>query len=215
MWFSWVTLLLLLGMAAVTFAVTQLLSWKHTVWRRYFALRDFADSRGLKLHIKPAAMDRLPGSLAGLSPPPRARWNFHGPTMSLLRLHSGTETYNLALIRFTDRWPTTAFRPANLPSSLWDRLPMFSYPSPYGSHRFTLHGVDPPAARQLRCPPCRALLPADLGLLLDENVMVIDFSSRPFDPIELGRMVSLGQQLVRALSVLKASGDQPAGNEPA
>jgi hypothetical protein len=193
---SWFTLAALLLLTAVTLGVTQLLSWKHTRWRRYFALRDFADARGLRLSIAAQTLDCLPPMLAQLSPSPRPRWIFTGPTMSLLRLHVGVETFNLLLIKTTDQWPATALRPTNHPRSLFDQLPLHSYPSPYGSHRFTLHGVDPRPARRLSDSPCRALLPADLGLLIDGNMLVIDFSSRPFDTIELGRMISLGQQLV-------------------
>ena len=41
----------------------------------------------------------------------------------------------------------------------------------------------------------RALLPADLSLLRIDEDLVIDFSNRPFDPIELGRMLSMLDQL--------------------
>jgi hypothetical protein len=47
----------------------------------------------------------------------------------------------------------------------------------------------------------RALLPPDIGMLLHGQYMVLDFSSRPFDGIELGRMVALAEQLEQHIPV--------------
>jgi hypothetical protein len=41
-----------------------------------------------------------------------------------------------------------------------------------------------------------ALLPADIGLLLVEQNLVLDFSSRPFDPLEMQRIDALAEQIV-------------------
>ena len=45
----------------------------------------------------------------------------------------------------------------------------------------------------------RSLLPADVGLLLIGRQLLLDFSDRPFDSIEFGRMMSLTDQLVKHL----------------
>ena len=40
-----------------------------------------------------------------------------------------------------------------------------------------------------------ALLPHDLGLVLQGRRLILDFSTRPFDGIELSRIVALVEQL--------------------
>lgn len=202
MQFSWYTFFGLVALAAGPLAMTQFLSSRYTVWRRKFVLRDFAAERGLKLLRSKALPRSLPPSVAGITPGPKARWHFSDAALSLVRLQTGTETFNVLLLKINGNWPATALRPSAHAGSLFDKLELFSYPSPYSTLRFTLHGVDAPAARKLSDSPCRGLLPADLGLLLEGGAMLIDFSARPFDPIELGRMIALAQQLVGAVPAL-------------
>jgi hypothetical protein len=45
----------------------------------------------------------------------------------------------------------------------------------------------------------RALTPPNVGLLLHGQRLILDFSHRPFDEIELTRMTSLAEQLVAHL----------------
>ena len=59
-----------------------------------------------------------------------------------------------------------------------------------------LDGTDSAAARVVSKSMLRSLLPADLGLLLHGRRLVLDFSDRPFDAIEFGRMLALADQLV-------------------
>jgi len=47
----------------------------------------------------------------------------------------------------------------------------------------------------------RSLLPPDVGLLLHGRHLVLDFSDRPFDAIEFGRMLALADQLAARLPV--------------
>jgi hypothetical protein len=68
--------------------------------------------------------------------------------------------------------------------------------------RFIVFGTDSAAARALSKSHARALLPPDVGLLLHGRHVVLDFSTRPFDGIELGRMVALAEQLVQHLPVV-------------
>jgi hypothetical protein len=44
-----------------------------------------------------------------------------------------------------------------------------------------------------------ALLPPDVGLLLAGENLVLDFSTRPFDPLELQRVDALAEQIVMHL----------------
>ena len=99
-------------------------------------------------------------------------------------------------------WPATGLRPAHLPASLLDQFSLSSYPRMGETDRFVVFGTDSAAARALSKSHARALLPPDIGLLLHGRHLVLDFSTRPFDGIELGRMVALADQLVRHLPVV-------------
>ncbi|MEA2734569.1 MAG: hypothetical protein QOE14_1020, partial [Humisphaera sp.] len=99
-------------------------------------------------------------------------------------------------------WPATGLRPANQPASLLDQFSLSSYPRMGETDRFIVFGTDSAAARALSKSHARALLPPDVGLLLHGRHVVLDFSTRPFDGIELGRMVALAEQLVQHLPVV-------------
>ncbi|MEA2707785.1 MAG: hypothetical protein QOF78_386, partial [Phycisphaerales bacterium] len=96
----------------------------------------------------------------------------------------------------------TGLRPANQPASLLDQFSLSSYPRMGETDRFIVFGTDSAAARALSKSHARALLPPDVGLLLHGRHVVLDFSTRPFDGIELGRMVALAEQLVQHLPVV-------------
>jgi hypothetical protein len=96
-------------------------------------------------------------------------------------------------------WPATGLRPANAPASLLDQFSLSSYPRMGDIARFIVFGTDSQAARMISKSEMRALLPPDIGLLLHGHHLVLDFSARPFDGIELGRMVALADQLVQHL----------------
>jgi len=54
------------------------------------------------------------------------------------------------------------------------------------------------AARKI-ADKMRTLFPADLGFLVYNRSMLIDFSSRHFDTIEFDRMIALSEQLLQHL----------------
>lgn len=203
--FSWLVLLTLLVMLGVSVAafIWQMRRWTtHQGWR---ALLDWSRERGFKLSRpdKPAGepFDRLPearvmtrlesGPVAGMqivtasaaAPNQPARWH--------------------VLVRqLQSSWPPTGLRPAAAPGSLLDHFSLSSYPRMGEVERFIVFGTDSEAARILSRSQARALLPADIGLLLHGRQMVLDFSTRPFDGIELGRMVALAEQLIQHLPVV-------------
>jgi hypothetical protein len=93
-----------------------------------------------------------------------------------------------------------ALRPADQELNLIDLLPLSEYASMTLGERFVVYGADSSAARALVDSPAPTLLPKDLGLIFTEHHAVLDFSSRPFDPIEFGRMISVSEQLARVLA---------------
>ena len=96
-------------------------------------------------------------------------------------------------------WAVTGLRPTHAKASLIDLFSMMSFPGMGETERFVVFGVDSTAAKHLSRSQARALLPPDIGLLLAGTHPVLDFSTRPFDPIELGRMNALAEQLVTHL----------------
>lgn len=202
MHFSWINFGLLAIIAVGTVAMVELLSRRYTRWRRYFKLRDFADENKLRLVRDGQLPTLLPQRVSKLARGTKTRWHFADDGMAILRLQTDQQTYNLILFALNANWPATAFRPSSQPTTLMERLELFSYPSAYGTQRFTLHGVDPAASRKLSESRCRALLPSDLSLMLEGSTLMIDFSSRPFDPIEFGRMIALIRQIATAVPPL-------------
>jgi len=96
-------------------------------------------------------------------------------------------------------WTPTGLRPVITKASVLDLFSLSSFPGMGEVERFVIFGVDSAPARILSRSEARALLPPDVGLLLAGNHLVLDFSNRPFDPIELGRMAALAEQLVTRL----------------
>jgi hypothetical protein len=104
-------------------------------------------------------------------------------------------TWNLLVRTIGGEWPPTGLRPANAASSALDLFSLTSFPTLAGTERFIAYGTDSSAARVLSRSMLRSLLPPDVGLLLHGGHLVLDFSGRPFDTIEFGRMLALAEQL--------------------
>ena len=203
--FSWLVLLkllLLLGVSVAVFA-WQVRRWTtHRGWR---ALLDWSRERGFRL----SRPDRPAGEPFDRLREARVTTVLEsGPTSAMQLVASSDAAPNQpvrwhVLVRdLPSAWPPTGLRPTHAPSSLLDQFSLSSYPRMGESERFIIFGTDSHAARVLSKGQARALLPPDIGLLLHGRHMVLDFSTRPFDGIELGRMVALADQLVQHLPVV-------------
>jgi hypothetical protein len=95
--------------------------------------------------------------------------------------------------------PPAALRPANLPSgsSVIDLYRLTAFHS-LSNDRFAILAIDATTGVRLSNSSARALLPSDIGLLLTDQYLVLDFSTRPFDPVELDRMISVAEQVCAA-----------------
>lgn len=114
-------------------------------------------------------------------------------------------TWNLLIRSFGGEWPPTGLRPTNAAASALDLFSLSSFPTLAGTERFIAYGTDSSAARVLSKSMLRSLLPPDVGLLLHGGHLVLDFSGRPFDTIEFGRMLSLADQLANHVPPLGAA----------
>jgi hypothetical protein len=214
------TLLIMLGGSIAMFA---LLIRRWTSRRQWLSLAEWARQRGLKLRARDLTLmpeplvelqrvdarmrlqladnegmsivqfdteerERAPrlaaesGDVVIESASSRPRWNV------LLRKLSNGRTH-----------PPAALRPANLPSgaSVVDLFRLTPFHS-LSNDRFAMLAIDATTAQRMANSSARALLPADVGLLLTDQYLVIDFSTRPFDPVELDRMISVSEQICGA-----------------
>jgi hypothetical protein len=117
--------------------------------------------------------------------------------VALLQVQTGPEQrWNLLLSKRPARQAVTAgMRPAAAAASVLDLAGLSEFPSLSIGTRFTVLAKSSSAAHALSDSASRTLLPADIGLLLAEDWLLLDFSTRPFDPIELDRMLALAKQL--------------------
>jgi hypothetical protein len=205
----------LLGLLVV-FLASSAMFWAHvqrwTYNRNWVALGDWANRNGFKLHR--ARRARVPEPLASLTiPPPRALVAMTGKRTQLLQMDTPTDAaghaasapqrWNVLVRELEVEWPATALRPGTHERSLVDLFGLASFPALLSSDRQTIHGADSSAARAVVASMLMALLPQDLGLILHGRRLILDFSTRPFDGIELSRIVSLTEQLADRLPPLK------------
>jgi hypothetical protein len=91
-------------------------------------------------------------------------------------------------------------RPAQHDRSLLDLFTLHTYPSLLPPERFVVVAHDADSGKSLAASPAGALLPADVGLLFWDDQLVLDFTHRPFDPIEFSRMLTVSDQVLQQLS---------------
>lgn len=96
-------------------------------------------------------------------------------------------------------WTPTALRPAGAASSFVDLYSLASFPLMGETQRFVVFGTDSTPARKLSKSSVRSLLPPDVGMLLTGRHLLLDFSNRPFDPIEFERMEALAASVTAHL----------------
>ncbi|CAN5578555.1 hypothetical protein BH20VER1_BH20VER1_31710 [soil metagenome] len=199
--FSWrilLTLLLVLGVSVAVF-VWQVRRWTtHRGWR---ALLDWSRERGFRL----SRPDAPAGEPFERLTPTRVTTRLESGKTQAFQMLLGAEAqpsrWHVLVRQIAAHWPPTALRPANVQVSLVDQFSLSGYPRMGEVERFVVFGTDSEAARALSQSHARALLPPDIGLLLHGRHMVLDFSARPFDGIELGRMVALADQLEQHLPI--------------
>jgi hypothetical protein len=223
LWITFVVLLTLAVTFAASWWMFFALAHRWTDARPWQALSDWSKERGFRFIRGPASPTDL-SAQPPLPPPlnllhdrqPWATFSLVNPRQQLIafRWHApplppeahtdagprpdpdGWSPGHILLQTIDDAWPPTGLRPAEHAISLLDALAPGGGGSIHGStERFAAIGDDPVAQRKLTASSVRALLPADVGFLLIGNTMLLDFSARPFDPIELDRMLSVANQV--------------------
>ncbi len=126
-------------------------------------------------------------------------------TTSIYRMHSvardtRVQTWHV-LVRHVDGYSTPiALRPATAAVSLVDLMQLQLFPKLSSETRFNVYGLRAIDARQLATGPSRALLPPDIGLIRNADAIILDFTTRPFDPVELSRVCDVAKQIAEQLA---------------
>lgn len=209
----------------LVFGVSCAVFWAHVQrWTRnqwWFAPREWAAENSFTLHGR-RKRPGVPMPLAGLTlPPPVATVALTDSRSAFLQLSTPAplladaigagptsdsarpRRWNVLVRELDAEWPATALRPAHAETSLVDLFELAGFPALLASERFTAHGVDPSAARALAKSTITALMPKDLGLILQGRRMVLDFSGRRFDAIDLSRLLALADQLAAHLPAVR------------
>lgn len=212
---SWqisVTVLLVLaavlGTSCATYAALVRRATSHRQW---VALSDWARDAGYRFascdpQRPPPPLDQLPAGRAAV------RMCLTGPQGTLLEVQTALPAgpdgapslgsqprWHLLVRTIPGVWRPTGLRPAHERLSFLDLYSLSSYPLLGTGERFVVFGSDSAEARRLSDSMSRSLLPPNVGLLLHGGTMVLDFSERPFDPLEFTRMIALADQLVQRL----------------
>ncbi len=202
--FSWVIFLTLVVIFAASVTTFYLLVRRWTTQRQWVSLAEWAQQR--RFRFRPAELSQLPAVLEPLkNHGAQVRLHLSDGQMILLQLQTDpppgkrdVNRWNVLIQRSAPRLGAAAgLRPAAAPASLLDLLGFSQFPSLAVGHRFAVLATSSSSARAVAESALRTLAPADIGLLLAEDCLVLDFSARPFDPIELDRMIALAQQLER------------------
>jgi hypothetical protein len=209
--FSWpvaLTLLVVLGASAIMFRVL-VLRW--TVYHRWAELGRWADENGMTLQgLNDSTL--VPPLDAIKNPAPTPVLSIVSSKMAMIEMRTAHEKrtdtsqytrWHAVVKKIDTPWLPTGLRPRANPSSLLDLFPLTSFPSMLPPERFVIFGTDSTAARLLAQSKLPALLPADIGLLLHGDTVIIDFSSRPFDTIELSRLTAVIDQIAANLPVVR------------
>jgi hypothetical protein len=193
-------LVLLLILAASCATVAQLVR-RHTHGQRQFALWEWSVNRRFR-RLPPGvvtvdALDEIRNYAL------RALDHFvsHDGLTTIYRLQTVSrgdvvQTWNVMVRTVEDYSTPIALRPAGQAASLADLMHLTLFPKLSNATRFAVYGLRATDAARLANSAARALLPRDIGLIRNADAVILDFTSRPFDPIEFSRVCAIAEQIV-------------------
>jgi hypothetical protein len=205
-------ILLVLGVVLFASALTfTILVRRWTTQRHRVAMTDWGRQRGFRLD--PAADVKSAGPpldvLARYSPQPGVCLD-DGRTRILAVVAdpptrpdglpgTGQVTWRLLVRRIEPTLRPAGLRPTHDRHSFLDLFSLSSFPAG-GTDRFVLFAGDSEGADDFPAHAVRSLTPKDVGVLVINDALVLDFSSRPFDDLEFNRMNAIADQLAQKLT---------------
>jgi hypothetical protein len=112
-----------------------------------------------------------------------------------LRGESESASWNVAYRTMLSTSNFAGLRPVRVERSIVDLFAETPAAHQTAAQRFVVVGSDLAATRRLAESSIPSLLPADLGLVRVGQHLLIDFSTRPFDEIEMNRIKSVLDQV--------------------
>lgn len=168
-------------------------------FRFRYELEQWAGHHRFKIAENPSG-ESLPAPLNGpegngLS----ARWIFTSEDRAIAQVilapsAAEVRVYNICIAATAVKTPPVALKPAIVPQTILDRFRLAPAAST-SSDRFQILGNDLSANLRISESIIAGIAPPDVAFLFTGGLMVIDFSSRPFDPIEFDRMLVLADQI--------------------
>lgn len=197
---------MVLILAASTWVFVTLVH-RETRRRRDLALARWAADRGMRL-IDPSESREEAGIEALAEMKPRFEKLVRGDRLCIVQvctddpklIKTSSPIWNLIVLRLDAKWAPTGLRPAARSVCVLDLFSLSSFPSLASNLHFMVFGADSTAARNLAAASIDTILPPDIALLLRGNEMILDFTGRHFDEIELSKMMELAKQLSSAIS---------------
>lgn len=190
----WILLALLLACGLAVWMFFEL-SRQWVNRRHWTALSQWARNRGFTLES--AGQRELPPPLMELlQPRSNVILALRREDTTLLELQPTDRPlgqWNVLIRRVGKDFVPVALRPISARTD-W-LISRILWPCRGGNERFEVLSASEQAASSLQQSSAQTLLPQDIGLLLHGPWMLLEFSDRPFDPIEFSRMLALSDQL--------------------
>jgi len=183
--------------ASLTMFVVLVRRW--ILHRFRYELEQWAGQQRFEIARRPAH-DALPPPFTGpegtgLS----ARWIFKSKDRTIAQLiltpsADDIRIYNVCIASNAITIAPVALKPTKVARTILDRFRLAPAAST-SSDRFQIMGNDLSANLRISQSVIAGIAPPDVAFLFTEGHMVLDFSSRPFDPIEFDRMLVLADQI--------------------
>jgi hypothetical protein len=200
------TIVLAAAVAAFTALVRQA-----TLGRQAERIRQWAQLH--HAHVEQLT-DQLPPRLAMLAlHHPKILLAISGETWTLARITTDAPAeakgeiprWHLLAVDLPSSWPATGLRPVSHVVSILDLAVLSSFPSLTTGENFVVFGADSGAADALSHSIAQELLPADVGLLLHDRTLLLDFSGREFEGPEMNRILDIARILLPELAACWSS----------
>ncbi len=197
-----IILSLLAILVASSVMLAQLLR-RHTLGRERFAMWEWSVNRRFKRGpagpVQIEGLDDVDQTLRAVE-----HYRTRDGACAIYKLHSlsagGTiRTWHLLVHELETYSTPIGLRPAGADVSLIDLMNLQLMPKLSNEVRFAVYALRATGARGLANSPARALLPPDIGLIRNADQLILDFTSRPFDPVEFNRMLAVAEQVRRVV----------------